>query len=215
MDLNSHFTTYILQTFTKSSWVRNNYEDVYGLVVHVLACIRVSAVVLVTKLILQLSLKSVKDPFWVIAPMGGQFWYVVVPAQVTVGLNKQSGPYVWGCWQHCIWWRCYDDYPSVDTGPCVRVSCKLWWLVSHWDLQKLMCPRWGGSLLFGVHCCELYMGVGGIKVDEELLDVFCLVDSIGVFHISRILEGLGRCLLLWLYSLPWAGWLPQGSWENP
>ena len=71
VDLDSYFTTYILKSFTKSSEVRDHYEDVFGLIVHVLVCIRVSAMVLMTKLIVQFSLKSVKDPVWVIAPIEG------------------------------------------------------------------------------------------------------------------------------------------------
>ena len=39
--------------------------------------------------------------------------------------------------------------------------------------------------MVGVLCCELYKGVGGIKVDEELFGVFCLVDNEGVIHVSK------------------------------
>ena len=48
-----------------------HYEDIFGLVVYVLVCIRASAVVLVTKLIVKFSLKSVKYRVWVVASTEG------------------------------------------------------------------------------------------------------------------------------------------------
>ena len=61
---NGHF-----ETFTKSFWIRNHYEDVLG-VVCVIVSIRV-VVVLETKLMVQFSFESVKDPVRVIVPVQG------------------------------------------------------------------------------------------------------------------------------------------------
>ena len=61
--------------------------------------------------------------------------------------------------------------------------------------MRLMCPRREASLFIWGLCCELYVGVKGIKVGEELLGVFCLVDDKGVIHIpQQILRGLGAVL---------------------
>ena len=52
-------------------------------------------------------------------------------------------------------------------------------------LQTLVCP---GSVGFLVHWglyYELYVGVKGIKVGGEMLDLFILVDNKGVIHVPK------------------------------
>ena len=157
--------------------------------------VRVVVVVLVTKLIAQFSLKSVEKPSLGNHPCWGQSRYVVL-VPIIVGMSKQSRPYVWVCWKCCIFWCC-DSCPSVDTSPCVWVSYQLWWLVINWYLLKLRCLRKGGILVdWGLHC-ELNVGVKGIKVDKELLGMFCLVDNKSVIYVPKPNPGgLGRCLRL-------------------
>ena len=60
VDLDFCFITYVFEAFTKSSWKRDHYEGVLGLI-DVLVRIRVIVVVLETKLIVQFGLKSVKE----------------------------------------------------------------------------------------------------------------------------------------------------------
>ena len=118
MDLDSHFLAYILKTFAKSFWIWDHYEDVL-IFVHVPVEIRVVVAVLKTDSVVHFSLESVEDQVWVIASAEGSFWCADIPVPITVGLNKQFGPYVKVCCRHCICWWCCDGCPNVGTGPCV------------------------------------------------------------------------------------------------
>ena len=69
MNLNSHFTTDIPETFTKAFRIRDHYVNVFGLVFHIPVFIRVHAVVMVITLAVQFGLKSVKGPVWIVAPL--------------------------------------------------------------------------------------------------------------------------------------------------